>query len=74
MVGLAEDITERKHYEVALEKERQQLRQIVTNAPVAMAMFDSEMHYLGGRLGIATDRLSRVSRRYCHGFGEFENV
>lgn len=46
VVGLAEDITERKHYEVALEKERQQLRQIVTNAPVAMAMFDSEMHYL----------------------------
>jgi len=29
-----------------LERERQQLRQIVANAPVAMAMFDREMHYV----------------------------
>ncbi|MGK7928664.1 MAG: response regulator [Spirulina sp.] len=40
------DITERKRYERALEKERQQLRQIVINAPVAMAMFDRKMCYL----------------------------
>ncbi|MCT7981936.1 PAS domain S-box protein [Laspinema sp. A4] len=44
--GLATDITERKRYEAALEQERQQLRQIVTHAPVAMAMFDREMCYL----------------------------
>lgn len=31
---------------VSLEREQQQLRQIVTNAPVAMAMFDTEMRYL----------------------------
>ncbi len=46
VVGFAEDITERKHYEVALEKERQQLRQIITNVPVAMAMFDSKMRFI----------------------------
>ncbi len=44
--GLATDITEHKGYEAALEQERQQLRQIVTYAPVAMAMFDREMRYL----------------------------
>ncbi|MEB3830063.1 PAS domain S-box protein [Phormidium sp. CCY1219] len=46
MDGLATDISDRKHYEAALERERQQLRQIVTHAPVAMAVFDSEMRYL----------------------------
>ncbi|MEA5469582.1 response regulator [Spirulina sp. 06S082] len=40
------DITERKRYEAALEQERQQLQQIVINAPVAMALFDREMCYL----------------------------
>ncbi|PPT09788.1 sensor histidine kinase [Geitlerinema sp. FC II] len=30
----------------SLEREQQQLRQVVTNAPVAMAMFDAEMRYL----------------------------
>lgn len=30
----------------SLERERQQLRQIVTHAPVPMAMFDTEMRYL----------------------------
>ncbi|MDY6804043.1 MAG: PAS domain-containing protein [Cyanobacteriota bacterium] len=40
------DIGERKRYQAALERERQQLRQVVTYAPVAMAMFDTEMRYL----------------------------
>ncbi len=43
---LEAEIVERKKVELALEQERQQLRQIVTNAPVAMAMFDTEMRYL----------------------------
>ncbi|MGC9503695.1 response regulator [Baaleninema sp.] len=30
----------------SLEREQQQLRQVVTNAPVAMAMFDTDMRYL----------------------------
>lgn len=41
-----QDITERKHYQAVLEKERQQLRQIITHAPVAMAMFDTQMRYI----------------------------
>lgn len=40
------DITERKQAEVALEKEYQQLRQILKNAPVAIAMLDNQMHYI----------------------------
>ncbi|TAO00209.1 MAG: response regulator [Phormidium sp. SL48-SHIP] len=31
---------------ISLEREQQQLRQVVTNAPVAMAMFDSQMRFL----------------------------
>ncbi len=40
------DISDRKQSEAALEAERQLLRQIVTHAPVAMAMFDTQMRYL----------------------------
>ena len=40
------DISDRKRYQAALERERQQLRQVVTYAPIAMAMFDTEMRYL----------------------------
>jgi len=40
------DITERKQAEAAIERERYQLRQIINNAPVAMAMFDTQMRYL----------------------------
>ncbi len=46
VLAIVRDITERKRYEAAIEAERQQLRQIVTQAPVAMAMMDSEMRYL----------------------------
>ena len=46
ILSVNRDITERKQYEIALEQERQQLRQIVTHAPVAMAMFDQQMRYL----------------------------
>ena len=46
MAGMISDITERKQAEYALERERQQLKQIITCVPVAMAMFDTEMRYL----------------------------
>ena len=46
MAGMISDITERKQAEDALERERQQLKQIITCVPVAMAMFDTEMCYL----------------------------
>ncbi|MFI5377649.1 MAG: PAS domain S-box protein, partial [Candidatus Rokuibacteriota bacterium] len=40
--ALARNITERKLAQEAIEREREQLRQIVTHAPVAMAMLDRE--------------------------------
>ncbi len=46
MTGTVKDITKRKQVELALERERQQLRQIISSAPVAMALFDTKMHYL----------------------------
>ena len=46
MTGTVMDITKRKNVELALERERQQLRQIISSAPVAMALFDTQMHYL----------------------------
>jgi two-component system sensor histidine kinase/response regulator len=42
LLAVARDITDRKLLEQALEREREQLRQIVTHAPVAMAMLDRE--------------------------------
>jgi PAS domain S-box-containing protein len=44
--AVARDISERKQQEVALEREQQQLRQIIAHAPVAMAMLDKQMRYL----------------------------
>ena len=44
--ALARDVTERNLAEQALERERQQLRQIVTHAPVAMAMLDRDARYV----------------------------
>ncbi|MBW4683307.1 MAG: PAS domain S-box protein [Microcoleus vaginatus WJT46-NPBG5] len=46
MTGTDTDITERKLVQEALERERRQLKQIIANAPVAMAMFDREVRYL----------------------------
>jgi PAS domain S-box-containing protein len=42
LLAFARDITDRKLVEQALEREREQLRQIVTHAPVAMAMLDRD--------------------------------
>ena len=44
--GTLNDITDRKRIEQAIEQERQQLRQIITNAPVAIAMFDTKMRFI----------------------------
>ncbi len=46
MTGTVMDITKRKQVELALERERQQLQQVITCAPVAMAMFDTQMRYV----------------------------
>ncbi len=44
--ALARDLTERKLLEQAVERERGQLRQIVSHAPVAMAMLDREGRHI----------------------------
>lgn len=44
--GIGVDITKRKQAEIALEQEYQQLRQIIQNVPIAMAMLDTKMCYL----------------------------
>ncbi len=44
--AVARNITERKLLQEAIERERGQLRQIVTHAPVAMAMLDREGRHL----------------------------
>ncbi len=49
LASVADEIAlgiERKQVEQALDRERQQLREIIANAPVAMAMFDTEMRFL----------------------------
>lgn len=45
-VHTIEDITERKWAERELTKDRRFLRQIVSNAPVAMAMFDGNLSFI----------------------------
>jgi PAS domain S-box-containing protein len=44
--AVARDVTERSLLQRAIEREREQLRQIVTHAPVAMAMLDREGRHL----------------------------
>jgi two-component system sensor histidine kinase/response regulator len=44
--ALARNITEKKLLQQAIEHEREQLRQVVTHAPVAMAMLDREGRHL----------------------------
>jgi len=46
LVGTSQDITARKLGELAVEREREQLRSIVSHAPVAMAILDRELRYV----------------------------
>ncbi|NJN72343.1 MAG: response regulator [Limnothrix sp. RL_2_0] len=44
--GVILDVTDRKLADKALEQERRQLRQLIQNMPVAMAMCDTNMYYI----------------------------
>jgi len=46
LVLVFRDISERRAAQEAIEQERRQLRSIIANAPVAMAMFDRDLRYL----------------------------
>ncbi len=66
---------ERKQVEQALDRERQQLREIITNAPVAMAMFDTQLRYLAHSQKWLTDYglegQSIIGGRLSNGFSDF---
>ena len=55
LAGSQTDITSRKQAEAALVQERQYLRQIIETAPVAIAMFDTEMRYIAHSAKWLTD-------------------
>lgn len=65
---------ERKQVEQALDRERQQLREIIANAPVAMAMFDTELRYMVHSQKWLTDyglEESIIGQTLCEVFSDF---
>jgi PAS domain S-box-containing protein len=68
------DISDRKQIEQALERERQQLREIIANAPVAMAMFDTQMrclvHSQKWLADYGLERQSIIGRTPCEVFSD----
>jgi PAS domain-containing protein len=78
LASVADEIAlgiERKQVEQALLRERQQLREIIANAPVAMAMFDTQMRYLvHSQKWLADYGLegqSIIGRTLCEVFSDF---
>lgn len=65
---------ERKQVEQALLRERQQLREIIANAPVAMAMFDKDLRFLVHSQKWLTDyglEASIIGSTLCEVFSDF---
>lgn len=69
------DISDRKQVENRLDRERQQLRLLIANAPVAMAMFDTQMRFLVNSQKWLDDygleRKSILGRTLCEVFSDF---
>ncbi len=59
---IARDITAKKRAEAALRASAQQLRQLIEQAPVSLAMFDPQMNYLA------------VSQRWVQEFGRGQEI
>ena len=57
LFGIARDISERKRIEVLLRKGHEEMRALVEQAPVAIAMFDRQMRYMA------------TSRRWIEDYG-----
>ena len=55
MIGTIQDITEQKLADAALRESRARLQLFISDAPVALAMFDREMRYLAVSLRWAKD-------------------
>jgi PAS domain S-box-containing protein len=60
--AIARDITAKKRAEAALQASAQQLRQLIEQAPVSLAMFDRQMNYLA------------VSQRWVQEFGRGREI
>jgi PAS domain S-box-containing protein len=78
LASVADEIAlavDRKQAEQALERERQQLRQIIANAPVAMAMFDTQLRHLvysqKWLVDYGLDEESIIGRTLCEVFSDF---
>ena len=65
----------RQQVEQALERERQQLREIIANAPVAIAMFDTQMrclvHSHKWSMDYGLEGQSMMGRTLCEVFSDF---
>lgn len=68
-------VIERKQVEQVLYRERQQLREIIAHAPVAMAMFDTQLRFLVHSQKWLTDYgltgQSIIGRTLCEVFSDF---
>ncbi|HEY9673719.1 MAG TPA: response regulator [Waterburya sp.] len=78
LTSVADEIAlgiQRKQVEQALERERQQLREIIANAPVAIAMFDTQLRCLVHSQKWSTDYglegQSIIGRALCELFSDF---
>ncbi|MBD0344689.1 MAG: PAS domain S-box protein, partial [Coleofasciculus sp. Co-bin14] len=78
LASVADEIAlavDRKQAEQALERERQQLRQIIANAPVAMAMFDTQLRHLvysqKWLVDYGLDEELIIGRTLCEVFSDF---